>query len=60
MLAVTHKKDNCMVKRGFNQSLKILAAGQVLASFPGTEEGEEKVPGTHCLHMRVIIAKATW
>ena len=26
----------------------------------GAEEGEEKVPGTQCFRMRVIIAKATW
>ena len=25
-----------------------------LASFPDAEEGEERAPGTHCLHMRVI------
>ena len=31
-----------------------------VASFPGAEEGEERAPGTHCLRMRVIIAKATW
>ena len=31
-----------------------------VASFPGAEEGEERAPGTLCLHMRVIIAKATW
>ena len=26
-------------------------------SFPGTEEGEEKAPGTYCLHMRLIAMK---
>ena len=31
-----------------------------IASFPGAEEGKEKAPGTHCLRIRVIIAKATW
>ena len=31
-----------------------------LASFPGAEEEEERAPGTHCLRMRVIIAKAAW
>ena len=29
-------------------------------SFPGAEEGEERAHGTHCLRMRVIIAKTTW
>ena len=34
-------------------------ASQHLASFPGAEEEEEeRAPGTYCLRMRVIIAKA--
>ena len=28
-----------------------------LASFPGTEDGQEKAPGTHCLCMRLIAMK---
>ena len=28
-----------------------------LASFPGTEEGGERVPGTHCLRMRLIATE---
>ena len=35
-------------------------AAMALASFLGTEEGEERAPGTHCLRMCIIIAKATW
>ena len=34
--------------------------GRRLASFPGVEEGKERAPGTHCLCMRVVIAKAMW
>ena len=32
-------------------------SADVLASFPGTEEGEEIAPGTHCMRMRLIATE---
>ena len=43
-----------------NAAAQIVLYTWYLASFPGAEEGDERAPGTQCLHMRVVIAKATW
>ena len=48
-----------LVFEGPSPTYGALLHAMTVASFPGAE-GEERAPGTHCLRMHVIIAKATW
>ena len=38
---------------------EVALSGKGLVSLPSAEEGI-RTPGTHCSHMHIIIAKATW
>ena len=57
MLIPSQEKNERLKKQGNVPNSEVHSG---LALFQGAEEGEERAPGTHCLYMCVIIAKATW